>query len=289
MKENKFFIFTLFLVFLSIGFASQHLGATEPDSLQFSIELEKDTFLISEPIWLDMYLRNLGKESISVKPLSIGGGWLELIVINSSNDTLIPYAKEVINFVGGGPTYTLGSSETLYICRDLLEATGLGEREDKWMSWRSYLKPDTYKIKARYQRYLESNELTFAVANPTGTQKIARRMWKEGHAEQLKIQGKSDGSISKWKELIEKYPKSVYAPSALRELLYGDSQNSTNHAQNLLSTHPNSGYSGYAIGILLQNESEEEREKIYQQISKKYAGTRAEKLAKNIREGIIAY
>jgi hypothetical protein len=289
MKEKQFFVFVLFLIFLSTGFTSQLLAAAEPDGLEFGIGIEKDTFLLGEPIWLDMYLKNIGKQPIPVKPLSIAGGWLELIVINSSNDTLIPYAKEVINFVGGGPTYTLESGETLYICRDLLEATGLGEREEKWMSWRSYLKPDAYKIKARYQGYVQSNELAFAVLNPTGTEKIARRMWKEGHAEQLKTRGKSGSSISKWTELIDKYPNSVYAPSALRELLYCDSHNSTKHAQNLLATHPNSGYSGYAIGILLQNKSEEQQKEMYEQIGRQYAGTRADKLAKNIREGIIAY
>ena len=157
------------------------------------------------------------------------------------------------------------------------------------MPERSYLRADTYKVKAIYKKYLESGTLTFTVVNPPGAEKTARGLWKEGHADQLKTKGKVEGSLDRWKELIDKYPKSAYAPSALRELCYYDSRNSRKYAERLLSTDPNSGYSGYAIGILLQNKSEQEREEIYQDVKKKYAGTRAEKLAKNIREGIIAY
>jgi len=192
----------------------------------------------------------------------------------------------VIDWIGGGPTFTVHPTETLYICRDLLEGTGFGTLE-RLMSGRSYLKPDTYKIKATYKQYLESNELTFTVLNPMGAEKIAYGIWKEGYAHQIKK--KLESLIEKWKELTERYPKSVYAPSALRELCYYDSPNSRKHAERLLSKYPNSGYSGYAIGILLQNKPEEEKAKIYQEVEKKYAGTRAEKLARNIRKRILAY
>lgn len=287
MRRHNAFIATLFLCLISCCLTPASVAQQKTDSLRFQIKVEKDTFLLSESIWLDLYLKNIHKEQVGAKPLSPGGGWLEFIVVNSSNDTLIPYAREVIDFAGGGPTYLLEPNETLYVCRDLLEATGLGEREEKWMPERSYLKPDVYKIKAIYKKHLESNELIFAVVNPTGAEKTAHRIWKEGHAYQ--VSKEFDSSIEKWKELIDNYPESAYAASTLRELCYYDKQNSIKHAQMLLSTNPNSGYSGYAIGILLEDKSEEEREKIYQEIEKKYPGMRAEKLAKNLKKGIIAY
>jgi hypothetical protein len=277
------------IVFLSLWvFPIMNAFAKDkPDSLEFRIKLEKETFLLYEPIWIDLYMTNLGEEKVDIKPLTTASQWLKIILVNSSNDT-IPYKGELTGWVGWGPTFTVESKETLYICRDILEGTDFGVLEKPMSLWgRSYLKPDTYKIIAIYKRHLTSNELDFTVLNPTGNEENALRMWKEGYAYQLKK--KLNSSIEKWKELIDNYPESAYTASALRALCYYDKQNSIKHAEMLLSTNPNSGYSHYAIGILLEDKSEEEKEKIYQEIEQKYSGMRAEKLAKNIKNGIIAY
>jgi len=288
MKSFKAFLITSLLIIISVYFSVTNFAQEKLDNLQFWIELDKKVFFVSEPIWLDMYLQNLDKEKAVVKPLSLAGGWLEIILINSENDTLKPQGKEHIGWIGEGPTFSLESNETLFICRNLLEATWIGEPEEPGPgSWRTYLKPDTYRIKAIYKSLLVSTELTFQVMNPSGDEKKAYALWKEG----MKNYGKAQWQVAvpKWKELLRKYPKSVYTPSICRELDYYDHANSKEYAQKLLLEHPNSGYSEFAIGVLLENKSEEDRETILQEIEKKYAGTRAEKLARNIRKRILAY
>jgi len=288
MNGYKTLIVTLLLVIVSVFSAGPNFAQEKLNDLQFWMELEKKSFLVSEPIWLDMYVKNLGKEKVEVKPLSLAGGWLEIVLIDSKNDTLKPQGEEHIEWIGGGPTFSLQPNETLFVCRNLLEATWLGVPEEPGPgSWRTYLKLDTYRIKAIYKTALVSNELIFQVVNPSGDEKKAYTLWKEG----MKNYGRAkwQAAVAKWKELLGKYPKSVYAPSICRELDYYDRANSKEYAEKLLSEHPNSGYSEFAIGVLLENKSKEEQETILQQIEKKYAGTRAAKFVNNIRKRIIAY
>ncbi|NIN01843.1 MAG: hypothetical protein GTO24_28210 [candidate division Zixibacteria bacterium] len=288
MKNCRTVLITSLLIILSVYFSVTNFAQEKLDDLRFWIELDKKVFFVSESIWLDMYVQNLGKQKVGVKPLSLAGGWLEILLINSENDTLEPQGKEHIEWIGEGPTFSLEPNETLFICRNVLEATSIGEPEEPGPgSWRTYLKPDTYRIKAIYKTRLASTELTFQVMNPSGNKKKAYDLWKEG----MKNYGKAQWqlAVSKWKELLSKYPKSVYAPSICRELDYYDRANSKKYAQKLFLEHPNSGYSEFVIGVLLENKSEEERETILQEIEKKFAGTRAAKFVNNIRKGIIAY
>ena len=291
MEQNKLVLSTLILLSLWISLSGHTFAQDKPDSLEFRIAMEKDTFFLAEPIWLDLYMANLSGEKVGIKPLTTASDWLKIIIVDSKNDT-IPYKGEVSNWIGGGPTFTVEPKETLYICRDLLMGTGFGILEGG-MSGRSYLKPDTYKIKAVYKRYLESNQFTFTVVNPTGSEKTALQLWREGYRNQTKE--KVDISIEKWKGLIKRYPKSVYAPSACWaliatfEVFKSDLKNSELYEKKLLSDYPNSGHCQHAFGSFIKNKSEEEKDQKLKELEKKYAGTRAGEFAKNIRKKIYAY
>lgn len=288
MKGYKILIITLLLAAISDGSTSRSFAHDKPDHLQFWIELEKKTFLVSEPIWIDMYVKNMDKTENKVKPLSLAGGWIQIVLINSENDTLKPLGMEEIEWVGEGPLFSIDPNETLFVCRNLLEETWIGEPEELGPgSWRTYLKVDTYRIKVIYKNSLVSNELTFRIVNPSGDEKTSYTLWKEGMENYGNAKWKA--AITKWKELLRRYPKSVYAPTICRELDYYDRANSKTYAEKLLSNHPNSGYSEFAINVLLENKSKEEQEEILLEIEKKYIGTRAAKFVRNIRKGIIAY
>jgi hypothetical protein len=282
MIRHNIFVKIAFLLFVYVCFTRPNSAQEQLDSLQFQIQIEKDTFLVSEPIWLDLYLENTDTVRIEEKPLwiGLGGGWLEFILVNSKGDTLRPYAREVIDFVGPGPTYTLEPNESQHVCLDLLEGTGLGERE-KWMSGRSYLKTDTYRVEAIYKGYLESNQITFNVANPTGEEKIALQLWREGYADQIKK--RADKSFEKWRELVERYPKSVYAPSAFNELCYWskDPKDIEKHGKELLLKYSNSRFVRNVFWKLLQDKPRNEQVQFLKDVLKKIpADTRAADWAK---------
>jgi hypothetical protein len=287
MKQKNLLI----VLMISLGFcfctSGQGLCEDAPPNLEFRIGLQQDTFLVSQPIWLDLYMTNLGNEKVGVKPLTPASDWLKIIITNSENDT-IPYKGEVLDWLGEGPTFTVQPKETLYICRNLLEGSGFGVEDNVlWVMGWSSLPEDTYRIKALYRRYLESNELSFSVVRAGSDQEKALELLKEGFS--FHNRDSRDDGNAKWLELTRKYPSSVHAPGALRMLCYYDDQNSKKHAEKLLSTYPNSGYSGYAISVLLRSKTDEEKSALCQQVARDYQGTRAARFAKNIPRSIMAF
>jgi hypothetical protein len=291
MKKNKVALGLLLTSCFLISACKQVSAGDTPTGLEFRIGLQKDTFFVSEPIWLDIYMTNLAEEQVGIKPLTPASDWLKIVIVNSKNDT-IPYKGETTEWIGGGPTFTVQPKETLYICRDLLEGTGFGALE-RWISGRTYLEPGIYSIKAIYKRQLESNQLTCAVVNPTEDEKTALELWREGYNRRAKKE--TDISIEKWKDLLGRYPNSVFAPSAARALaatyrvFIGDRENSQFYERKLLSDYPNSGFCQHAFGAFTIDKDPDEKEQILKELEAEHAGTRAGKFARNIRKKIYAY
>jgi hypothetical protein len=291
MRKSKIIHGVLLVSLLCFLLCKNGFTQDKLNTLKLQIGTEKDTFLVSESIWLDLYLINTNQDSTNVKPLSPGSGWLKIVVIdNADGDTILPYAEEAIDYMGSGPSYTIAPDDTLYICRDLLESTGFGEMETQAMFWRSYLKPGRYTIKTIYEKTLESNMISVLIENPTGVEQEAYELWRKGCTNL-----KGDSSIAAWKDLLDRYPRSVYAPSVCFELsniysvVKSDVETSESYRKELLSMYPNSGYSQYSFGPFVKNKTEKERNQIFKELESKYAGTRAGKFAKNSRNKIIAY
>lgn len=287
MKKKSFVFLSIIALGCCLLMFGQALAEENPPNLEFKIGLEVDTFIVNQPIWLDLYMTNMGEEKVGVKPLTTASDWLKIIIVDSNNDT-IPYHGGTAEWIGEGPTYIVQSKETLYICRNILEGTGFGVWDNPLWVWGwSSLLPGTYRIKALYKLYLESNELTFTVVPAAGEEEKSLELLKGGLQHQLRKN--HEIAIAKWLELAENYPSSVYTPSVLRQLCYYDPDNSQVHAKKLLSEYPNSGYSSYAIEVLLRGKTKEEKDTLLQQIEKEYQGTRAARLARNIARHIEAF
>jgi hypothetical protein len=166
--------------------------AVEESALKFTLACGKDTFLVGEPIWVDMRIENTGEEQAAVKPLTPASDWFRFVVVDAQDDTLEPQGKEEVEWVGRGPTFTLLPGDTLYICRNLLEATGPGTLE-KFVPGRTYLNPGSYRVSGVYGHGVGSNQVLFTVVQPEGDESSALDLWRQGY-EKLRPKNLSRGS-----------------------------------------------------------------------------------------------
>jgi outer membrane protein assembly factor BamD (BamD/ComL family) len=96
------------------------------------------------------------------------------------------------------------------------------------------------------------------------------------------------------RQVIEKYPKSVYTPSScwdlvsIYEVFKGDLTNANVYKKKLLFDYPNSGYCQNALGFL-QDKSQKEKVQTLKELETKYANTRLGKFIRNLRNKVFAY
>jgi len=280
----------LIILWLAVSLVAAPSRAT--DDIRLDVIADRDTFLVGEPIWNDMSVTNLGEEQAAVKPLTPTSDWFRFVVIDAQDDTLEPQGKEDVEWVGGGPTFTLLPGDTLYICRNLLEATGPGTLE-RFVPGRTYLDPGTYRVNAVYDHGIYSNEISLTVLEPQGAERTALDLWREGYRKRK--QGLVEQALTKWQELLTEHPESKYAPSACwalattYEVFRKQLTSSALYEKKLLSDYPNSGFCQYAFGVFTSDKDQEQREQILRQLEAELAGTRAGKFAKNLRKKVYAY
>jgi tetratricopeptide (TPR) repeat protein len=277
MKKYPYAVILIAIVTSAIlatffAFAQKNLDK----KIEFRIGLDKETYLLREPIWLNLNVKNVGEEIINILPLEPSClECLNVILVNSKGDTLRYYGAVVehTKFPTGFPTEP-GESRYNYI--SLL--AGFGEMDDNFRL-RYYLKPESYEAQAFYNGGVPSNKLKFKIELPKGDEKKAHDLLKEAYDYQ--IRKNLDKCIQKLHHIVNTYPKSVYADIAYYELggnygVKGDTKKSTEYREKLLVNYPNSYYVRFAFWDLLQGKSRDEQIQILKDILKKIpADTRA--------------
>jgi len=198
--------------------------------IEFNISLNKERYLEREPIWVRCIAKNNG--NTPKKILSFKAGMLEGINFFFIPDDPNNIIQRIpIYFDSAEPLIQLAPGESLVVYRNLLRkvesAKGLPKKDMEFLKKRGlikqgvlksvrprlsllygYLKPDRYKLYARYRtRWYEkdgrediySDTVELEVITPTGEEKEALELFE----------------AEKYKEIFERYPFSVYAPHAL--------------------------------------------------------------------------
>ena len=213
---------------------------------EVTIHLDKDVYLVDEPIWLDVFVINTGDEQVTVPPSSHGAGF-RLILINAEGDTL-PYEGPTPLYVRM-PIDTLNSGDSLYQCENLLHA--FGDRLP-WLSAALTIEPGAYRVSGHYARDTRSNVLTFSVIEADGEERQARKLLRDGLRHLFSPQ--EDKGIQELETFMEQYPHSVYAPRACLRLAGGYGGGEPNRGKyeatvrRLLVHYPNSGFVRFALG-----------------------------------------
>ncbi len=219
MKREIAIIFFVFLGTLAPLFPFSDLNeviAGDSQPLQLEISLEKDAFLLREPIWVEILLTNTGNSSRRVTHSS-PHRYLRLYIVSSKGDTL---SKRIITSYMRPPKGTvLKQGESILYTLNLL--TLYGGKEDKF-NVRYFITPDTYSIQAEQTvdiwsspelLKIKSNLIRFTVKNPTGEELKACQLLKEAY--ELQIQEGGETPKDEFRHIVELYPNSVYADLAL--------------------------------------------------------------------------
>jgi hypothetical protein len=287
MKSRKirlvsFYVF-IFLVFATnIGFTS----AKNNNVINLSISLEKNTFLIREPIWLEITAVNLSDTDIVIFPLVPECISCIRIILKNSQEKPLQYEGMIYDYVSGYPRGALVKPNEVYKNEpkyNLLD--GFGERVNNW-PLRRFLKPGTYTVQVLYLERVSSNILEFEVKTPQGDEEKAFKLLAEGISYLFKDQ--RDELVRKLEELVAKYPKSAYADLAYYEMTYWDKnkERAKKSARELILKYPDSKFTRNAFWKLLRGEKRENKKKILKEWISKLPGTKAEEYAKQTLEAL---
>ena len=245
-ETSKAFLIVLFLFFccvltsLAIGQRRGEKVQGKPPKLEIDLGLDKTRYSLREPIWVKFKVTNVGSEAGKLYFTNV-----DALVIKDAKGEVYPcsvYIERVPITVKPGQTLQKQSNILQYY----------GTPENKFKIHR-YLPPekysvyyelnhcvasDSYRVKAKSETY------TFEISDPKGDELKAMNLLKESH--DLFIEKKYNEAISALNNIIEHYPKSVYAPYALLEvssiynLALEDSAKALEIYRRLINDFPNS-------------------------------------------------
>lgn len=273
MKNYRSLVNVILLVFPFLTFVT--IGKIHANNqVTFRIEA-KDKYLVGEPIWVDLYVTNNGKEEATIRPLDTWWWEFKVHLVNSKGDT----AKYSGYLVEGTPRPgpSIRPEETYYHCFNLSEdfGTWIDEYRPPLLK---ILKPGSYTLQVS-QKGIVSNKIEFKVESPTGDEKKAYSLYLEAARYHLNIQ-KAD-------ELLHKYPRSVYADLACYEMgvSYGmdnDVQTYLKYAKKLISDYPNSGFIQRVLWDTVKNKTQTQQKNELAEIIKNHPDTRAARFAEKL-------
>jgi hypothetical protein len=255
----------------------------DADALKFAISLDKEKYLVNEPIWLTLVLENTGKQQVYVPRIHPLDNKLTIFVVSMDGDTLES------SYISGnriGPEYlTFDKNEKdIYFLNILSAAYSVGTRSEEAFFSRLIQKGE-YTIQAKLgYRHKEgntqilSNKLSFKVENPTGKEKETygllirgRRLYRE--------RKRDEGAEMLWR-IIKEYPNSAYRDAAYDQLSFQFDHREI--ALQFIQKYPNTGLVASVIFSATPKKGKPaERKKFFEDIIKSHPNTKAAMYAEN--------
>jgi len=281
MNTNKitFVIAAVLSVIWAAGTVSYGSGESK---LRMSLVLDKTSYFIDEPVWLDMYVTNEGDSQTRVHPPTTYGDWLKIVVIDEHGDTLTDWGPK--GFFTGPMSLKVEPGDTLFGMTNLLEDFG---ESAKSINHLRALPPGKYTVKAIHSHPLVSNEVSFTVVEPTSEEGVAHDLYISGL---IHRSVNVDRSISELKKLLTQYPSSVFAPSACSTtwLIYSfynpDELLAMGYAARTVMDYPNSGHAIRLQGFLVKKFGHERAVAILDSLISASGSTRLRMGTKNTRK-----
>jgi hypothetical protein len=274
--------------------------------LKLTLNLEKDVFLIDEPIYIEVVLENISKKEVFVTPFFYpGAGFLEIAL--TSEGKKLPYKGHIIDIFiyDYDPGHILYPNEKKILVKDLLDIFGTSD-ESHYLSY--YLPEGEYEIQIIYDsNYLYysnpdsregkikldrgrmySNVLKFKVIQPQGEEALVREKLLKVMAEDYKNSYRKNLS-SYYYELINNYPNTTYAPLLFKNLSGSLSWPKFKEILlKIVERYKSSYFIEYVISnlwvsgrIQTKGNIEIEKEQIIEDILKKYPNDKAGSYIKN--------
>ena len=236
-KMNKKLVIFAFVFFFTCSlFAQPRLKSFDT---KIKIKTEKKVYFILEPIWISTLIKNKNKKGPDIPRYTAGENYY---ILNSKGERLKPVGN--IDYFDIPP---MSPNEIIEEKKDIVSVYGF---KDGLLG--NYLPSDTYSIKYVWRQSgfepLFSNEIKIIVKEPSGIEKNAMELLKEGirkHKEK-----DIEGADKEYYELVDIYPNSVYATKALMYIMLNHSykkgiehdEKRIQATKTLLEKYPNNKY-----------------------------------------------
>lgn len=210
------------------------IQADNRQALRFTISLEKRTYLVDEPIYLEMLTTNISHQEVALLQMRPGASWGHFkIVLKDQNENQFDYygVHATMYAPPNWEGFIMAPGERWLLVHDLLDM--FGKREDVAHQFSFVLPPGTYTIQVIYhtnpkaytgknperedKQTIYSNILRFEVAKPVGSEKAEHEKVLGALTDYNKEYEKKETKNSRkqilvLKEFINENPNSVYLP-----------------------------------------------------------------------------
>ena len=252
----------------------------DKQKLSLELSLDKETYLLREPVWLDVTLKNISDDTVRIKRFGTPCHGLFNIELKDAKGSIIPFTGGTYN-MKWGPGWLSESKNQYYDCYNI---TSLFNTHESLLGQIFGLLPvGEYSIKAHYGDTY-SNDLTFRVIEPFGQEQEAYKILVD--AFDLRSKKKNDSANQKFHDVKEKYPQSAYAEKGLDQIICsqiihsGLTISELQTPQEMLNAYPNTGYSNNCLALLVWEKTKEEQKELLQKIIEKAPPSRTTKFAK---------
>ena len=254
------FVITVLMVACLCGSAAS--GQIHDDAFPFtvSIHLDKEQYLLDEPIWVDYFIVNTAQAVATANATEPYLSSFRLVLTDEKGDTIPESSKFIVDLDPVPRTMDVLPGDTLYVMSNLLE--GYGD-PPPWFSVINTLGQGTYILQAVQQNRNMSNTVSFTVVEPTGFEIEAHDLLMQ--AFERNFRASSDRDAGEYHALVENYPRSVYAPraysrmSAIYRYALPDPDKVLEIKTKILKEYPASGYVDDALGVYIAHHGESAR------------------------------
>ncbi len=231
------------------------------------IGIEKNSFLMREPIWLDVVVTNISKDTLRARGLypPCQGSWF-CIELTDSAGTPVEYTGPLYDMYWGDGI-PMSPMESNYHSFDILYL--FGDRTTSTYHLPA-LTPGKYFVQGEYLK-ARSNKINFTVIELTGKEKEVEKATVAAYKKDFGMSGNE--ARPNLKKTLDFYPNSVFAEIMAHLILeYSD----------FLERFPNSGHTRSSLTGVMIGLTKEEKIKYLENAIHKYQGTRAARHAEQL-------
>ncbi len=272
------------VLFILCWTAQAFTQAISNEPLKATLSLDKEKFLVNEPIWLTIIVENISKDKTLEASADPVTGKVRIEVVSREGDTL--YGGCIIGTAVGTPPTLEPGERDIYFVNLIGSLCNYGIKHEDAYYGRLIPEGEYYiqaTVRYRYQGKTTpvlTNKLNFKVEKPKGDEKKAYDLLVKGRKKCYPEQKWKEGREMIWR-MIEEYPNSVYRDAAY-ELLVDKFHHDSKLALAFIEKYPNSGLIASVIfAVTRKIDKPTERKKFFEEIIKKYPNTKAGMYAEN--------
>jgi len=286
---------TIILLFVFMAMLSSSIYSNE-NKWDLEVELDKQDYLLYEPIWLDITLINATSDTLRTHGLRAPNHDQFIIELRDNTGKLVKYTGGHFFIQSSPGRLLLGPDDQDYSSFNLLSLFPSHKENSGYrlLNRIRFVQKGKYTIHVFFEGDI-SKELKFNILKPRGDEKKALKLIEK--ASKKWKQKNPDPSAQTFNEIIEKYPNSAYAEQSFylsryysqetREGLKDGSFDKRIFKRELLDNFPNSGYSGGWLKSITHKMDDSAKLEFLDSLQGINPNTRSDKFIKQMRERIL--